>query len=217
MYLRKVAILVFMFMIVGCVSIPPEAPQLSVELGKRINSIEGANIKLLNKFFDQKRKDVDDFISEEWTPLFAKNIFSNPRISKTWNIIVKEDNKEDRLTFLIKMGPKLQKKINEKRLELIAPIDQLERTVEKAIRKEYIQARAINNSISSLLISASEVIENRNRYLEMIGVTDNKIENIIDKTDDFVSDLLSKAQDAPSKVDKAKVFIKKMKSLRDSI
>ena len=93
----------------------------------------------------------------------------------------------------------------------------MERTVEKAIRKEYIQARAINNSISSLLISASEVIENRNRYLEMIGVTDNKIENIIDKTDDFVSDLLSKAQDAPSKVDKAKVFIKKMKSLRDSI
>ena len=54
MYLRKVAILVFMFMIVGCVSIPPEAPQLSVELGKRINSIEGANIKLLHKFFDQK-------------------------------------------------------------------------------------------------------------------------------------------------------------------
>lgn len=118
MYLRKVAILVFMFMIVGCVSIPPEAPQLSVELGKRINSIEGANIKLLHKFFDQKRKDVDDFISEEWTPSFAKNMFSNPSISKVWNIIVKEDNKEDRLTFLIKTGPKLQKRINEKRLEL---------------------------------------------------------------------------------------------------
>jgi len=204
-------------MLVGCVSIPPEAPTLSAELGKRINSIEGANIKLLNRFFDQKRKDVDVFINEEWTPLFAKKIFSNPKISRIWNIIVIEDNKVDRLEFLIKMGPKLQKKINAKRLELIAPIDQLERTIEKAIRTEYTQARAINNSISSLLISASEVSENRDRYLEMIGVTDNKIGNIIDKTDGIVSNLLSKSEGAPSKVDKAKAFITKMKSLRDSI
>lgn len=217
MYLRRISLYVIMFVLVGCVSIPPEAPKLSGELGKRINSIEGANIKLLNRFFDQKRKDVDDFISEEWTPLFAKKIFSNPHISKIWNIIVNEDNKEDRLDFLIKIGPKLQKKINEKRLELIAPIDQLEKTIERAIRTEYTQARAINNSISSLLISASEVTENRDRYLEMIGVTDNKIGNIIDKTDGIVSNLLSKAEGTPSKVDKAKAFIKKMKSLRDSI
>jgi len=217
MYLRRISIYVIMFMLVGCVSIPPEAPTLSAELGKRINSIEGANIKLLNRFFDQKRKDVDVFINEEWTPLFAKKIFSNPKISRIWNIIVIEDNKVDRLEFLIKMGPKLQKKINAKRLELIAPIDQLERTIEKAIRTEYTQARAINNSISSLLISASEVSENRDRYLEMIGVTDNKIGNIIDKTDGIVSNLLSKSEGAPSKVDKAKAFITKMKSLRDSI
>ena len=217
MYLRKLVILICSFIFVGCVSIPKEAPQLSVELGKRINSIESANIKLLNKFFDQKRDNVDEFISEEWTPLFAKRIFSNPKISKLWDIIVKEDNKQDRLMFLVKMGPKLQKKINEKRLELISPIDELESTIEKAIRSEYRQSRAINNSITSLLVSASEVNENRDRYLGMLGVTDNKIANVIDKTDGFVSKLLNKSKDAPSKVDKAKVFIKKIKSLRDSI
>lgn len=217
MYLRRISIYVIMFMLVGCVSIPPEAPTLSAELGKRINSIEGANIKLLNRFFDQKRKNIDDFISDEWTPLFAEIIFSKPLVIKTWDMIVKENNKVDRLKFLIRMGPKLQKKINEKRLELIAPVDQLEKAIEKAIRTEYTQARAINNSISSLLISASEVSENRDRYLEMIGVTDNKIGSLIDKTDDFVSDLLSKAEGAPSKVDKAKAFIQKIKSLRDSI
>ena len=217
MYLKKLTMLILSFMFIGCVSIPPEAPKLSTELGKRINSIESANIKLLNKFFDRKRDDIDEFINEEWTPLFAKNIFSNPKISKLWDRIVKENNKQDRLMFLVKMGPKLQKKINEKRLELITPINELESTIEKAIRSEYRQARAMTNSISSLLISASEVSENRDRYLGMLGVTDNKIENIIDKTDGLVNKLLNKAKHTPSKVDKAKVFIKKIKSLRDSI
>jgi len=217
MYLKKLIILILSFLFIGCVSIPPEAPKLSTELGKRINSIESANIKLLNKFFDQKRDDIDEFINEEWTPLFAKNIFSNSKISKIWDTIVKENKKQDRLTFLVKMGPKLQNKINEKRLELITPIDELESTIEKAIRTEYRQARVINNSITSLLVSASEVSENRDRYLGMLGATDNKIVNVIDKTDDFISKLLKKSKDAPSKVDKAQVFIKKMNSLRDSI
>lgn len=216
-YLKKLGILLVSFMFIGCVSIPPEAPELSTELGKKISALENANIKLLNKFFDQKRSEVDRFINEEWTPVFAEKIFSNPKVSNIWNIIVKENNKEDRLTFLIKMGPKLQKKITKKRLELISPIDQLERSIEKQIRAEYMQAKAINNSISSLLLSASEVTKNKDRYLNILGITDKKISNLIDKTDELVYSLVNKTKDTPEKVDKAKVFIKKMKSLRDSI
>lgn len=217
MYLKKIAIFVLMFIFVGCVSIPPEAPKLSSELGKRINSLESANIKLLSKFFDQKRNDVDEFISDEWTPLLAKKIFSRPKVEKIWNIIVSDDNKVDRLNFIIQMGSKLQKSINKKRLALIKPIDELERKIEKQIRNEYTQARAINNSISSLLVSASDVSENRDRYLEMLGITNNKIENVIDQTDDLISSLLNKSKGSPQKVDKANAFIKKIKSLSDSI
>ena len=217
MKLKILGIFIIPFLLVSCASIPPEAPELSIELGKRISAIEKSNIKLLNRFFDQKREEVDKFIEEEWVPLFAENIFSDEKISRVWDIIVKEGNKQDRLTFLIKVGPQLQTKINEKRLELIKPLDLLERKIEKEIRMEYSQIKAINNSISSLLLSSSDVVENRNRYLEMVGVTDDKIGKVIDETDDLVSKLLSKSKDAPEKVDKAKAFITKVKSLRDSI
>lgn len=217
MYLKSILIFSISILFIGCTSIPPEAPTLSTELGKKISSIENANIKLLNKFFDQKRKEIDRFVVEEWTPLFAKKIFSNPKISKTWDKIVLENNKQDRLLFLIKVGPKLQKKINEKRLELIAPLDELERIIEQQIRQEYNQAKAINNSISSLLLSASEVNKNTDRYLNMVGIRNEKIDNVIDKTDDIISSLLMKSKDAPDKIDQANRFIKKLKSLRDSI
>ena len=51
----------------------------------------------------------------------------------------------------------------------------------------------------------------------MIGITENKISTAIDKTDDIVSSLLDKSKGAPQKVDKAIAYIKKLKSLKDSI
>jgi uncharacterized protein YceK len=35
----------------GCATIPSEAPELSMELGKRISALEEANINLLYRFF----------------------------------------------------------------------------------------------------------------------------------------------------------------------
>ena len=217
MRLKKLGILVVLLILVGCASIPPEAPELSAELGKRISAIEDSNITLLKRFFDQKRREVDKFIEEEWVPEFAEQFFSNQTISAAWNTIVREDDKQQRLMFLVKTGPKLQKKINEKRLELIQPLDDLERRIEKQIRDEYAQARAINNSITSFLVSSTEVVENRNRYLEMVGVTDDKIGKIIDKTDDAVADLVEKVDEAKDKIDRAEEFLKKVRSIRDSI
>lgn len=217
MRLKKLGIFVVLIMLVGCVSIPPEAPELSAELGKRISAIEDSNVTLLKRFFDQKRREIDMFIEDEWVPEFAEQFFSNRTISAAWDTIVKEDDKKQRLTFLVKTGPRLQKKINEKRLELIQPLDDLERRIEKHIRDEYAQARAMNNSITSFLLSASKVSENQNRYLEMVGVTDEKIGKIIDQTDDAVTDLLGKASDIKDKVNRAEEFLNNVRSIRDSI
>jgi len=216
-YIRRNIIFSLMLTLTACVSIPSEAPGLSVELGKRISAIEDSNITLLHRFFDQKRKEVDGFIENEWVPEFANNFFSNPKISAIWDEIVRNDDKSERLTFIIKSGPKLQAMINKKRLELIQPLDDLERRIEKGIRDEYSQARAMNNSITSFLFSASEVAENRNRYLEMAGVTDNKIGSLLDKTDDAVSALLKGAEKIQDKEGKGEKYLNKIRSIKDSI
>ncbi|MDR5884772.1 hypothetical protein [Vreelandella janggokensis] len=213
----KIVSLVALFALTGCASIPPEAPELSAELGKRISAIENSNITLLNRFFDQKRRGVDQFIENEWIPEFANQFFSNQTIADAWDTIVSENDKKQRLLFLVKTGPKLQKKINEKRLELIQPLDDLERRIEGRIREEYTQARAMNSSITSFLLSASKVTENRNRYLEMAGATDESLEELIDKTNDAVSDLLGQASDAQDKATRAEEFLGKVREIRNSI
>ena len=211
----KIVAGVFILLMVGCAAIPPEAPELSTELGNRINAIQGANLTLLHRFFDLKRADIDRFIQSEWTPTFAEEVFSAPKMKKTWNTIVKENNAEDRLRFLIITGPKLQEQINKKRIELISPLDDLERRIEQSIKYEYEQARSINNSITSFLLSASKVAENRDRYLETAGVRDEKVEQAIDNVDDAVKDLLSLSKKTKDKITKAEDYVMKLREIRD--
>lgn len=215
---KKISLVVLMLStITGCLSIPSEAPELSAELGKRISAIESSNIILLQRFFDQKRSEVDRFIDEEWVPLFAEKFFSRAQISKVWDTIVKSNDKKYRLDFITKLGPKLIAKINEKRASMIRPLDELEREIERQIRAEYSQVKAINNSITSFLLSAAEVANNRNRYLNELGVSETDVSAAINKTDDAVSTLLNKTETVADKVEAAEKYIEKIRKIKNSL
>lgn len=216
--LKKYVILSFLLILLfsGCATIPPEAPQLSSELGNKILKIKDANLTLLHRFFDLKRNEVDRFIQEEWTPVFAEEILSDRKLKEAWNTIVRENIPAENLKFFIKTGPRLQKKINQKRLELIKPLDDIEKQVEKSIQDQYAEALAINSSITSLLLSASKVVENRNRYLRKVGITDKKIAEVIDGVNNVVADLLEKGEAVEDNITKTEEYIRGLRELKDS-
>lgn len=213
--MRTVALffLLGIFCLQGCATIPGEAPELSAELGNRISAIEKAHFNLLHKYFDERRQQVDEFIMTEWVPEFAEQVFSVPAIENVWAEVVRTNNKQDRLQFLVRMGPKLQAKINAKRLELIKPLDDAERLIENTLWDEYQQTRAINNSITSFLVSAAKVDENRARYLEMLGVTDQKLADAVDQVDAAVGTLLDKAKELPDKQKRAEKYLEKVNNI----
>ena len=94
-------------------------------------------------------------------------------------------------SFLVDAGPALQLQINKKRLELVTPLDELERRIGRSIKQAYDEAAAINNTLTSFLWSAAEVAENRDRFLEAVGVTDNLVSGAIDGVDTAVSNLVA--------------------------
>jgi hypothetical protein len=215
--LRQLTLIVASLSMLACVSIPPEAPQLSTQLGNRIAAIEESNLTLLHRYFDRKKQDVDQFIQNEWVPEFANQFFSDPAIARVWNQVVASGNSEDRLKFILKTSPKLQQRINQKRVELIQPLEILEQRIETKLTADYAQAKAINNSITGFLLSASKVVENRDRYLEMAGVSNDEITQMIDKTDSIVSDLLVKSKDLQGKIAKGEEYLQKINELRTSL
>ena len=194
----RTTILLVTTILLGCASIPREAPELSLTLGQRIAAIRDANVTLLQRFFDLKRSEVDRFIQEVWVPRFAKNVFTNPEVEREWQVIVASNDTQRRLEFILNAAPVLQGEINRKRADLIRPLDELERRIQQSLEAEYDEALSINNTITSFLTSASEVAGNRNRYLELFGVKDKRVVAVIDGVDRAVSGLLGDVQNLES-------------------
>ena len=215
--IRQLGLLTISLMMMACVSIPPEAPELSAQLGNRISAIEQSNLTLLHRYFDRKKQDIDEFIQHEWVSEFANQFFAEPAIARVWDQVVATGNKPDRLKFILKTSPKLQQTINQKRVELIQPLEILEQRIEAKLTADFAQAKAINNSITGFLLSASKVVENRDRYLEMVGVSSDEVTQLIDSTDAIVADLLQSSQEIEGKVAKGEQYLQKINALRNSI
>ncbi len=210
--LKVVVMIVTLASLTGCASIPQEAPELSSELGKRIAAIEESHIALLRRFMDEKRKQVDQFVKTEWTPKFAENYFKQPNVNKAWDETVKGNNPNDRLMLLTLVGPKLQEEINKKRLELIKPLDEIEKDIERRLRDEYRQAQAMNNSITSFLASAAKVAENRDRLLRAVGIEDAKIKKAISDADVAVQKLTDQTSESAGRFEEFKKSINEVKA-----
>lgn len=215
---RFIAVLIAVVMgIGGCASIPPEAPELSAQLGSRISSLEAAHVRLLQEFFLEKRRRVDDFVHEVWVPIFAQEFFGDPQVDAVWKQVVQSQDPKDRLKFITLVGPKLQEKINKKRVDLIQPLDELESTIKNRLKSEYDQTRAINNTLTAFLQSASKVEENRKRYLEMIGITDKEVDKFVNETDLAVSELVTAARNIEDRAKDAEKYRAKINEILDKL
>lgn len=188
----------------GCATIPKEAPELSLELGRRISAIEVSHLALLGRYFDEKRASVDRYIDEVWIPTYSEEVMSEPAVAAIWTRVCREGTDRDRLEFLSRIGPRIQRRINEQRRSMIAPLDELERAIAAQLGREYDQTRAINGTLTSFLASAAEVDANRRRYLEMLGLHDEKVAGVLEEVDEVVDDLsrgLEKAAEASKKAE----------------
>lgn len=201
----------------ACVQVPSEAPRLSTELGHRLNALEQTHLTLLHRFFDDKRYEVNRYVDEVWLPKFATQFFEQRSMANAWDIIVQENDKEQRLKYIVAISPKLQKAISDKRMSLITPLNELEYALQQAISTEYQQTKAINHTLTSYLYSASKVEENRERYMEKAGISQHDISKLVTKTDIVVANLVENANSLDEKSDDVKEYADKLKQLRSKL
>ncbi len=208
-------VLAAMALAAGCSKVPQAAPELSVELGRRISAIESSHMALLRQYFDDKRAQVDRFIDEQWIPVFAEETMNDAFMSNLWSQVAESDDPNDRLQYILRLAPKLQREINSQRTSMIAPLDNLEIEIERRLRDEYNQARAINQSLTNLLQSAANITEMRQGYLDQLGVTDTVISKAINSLDEVSGGLVEKAQSVAGLKDKTEQFKGRVEEITD--
>jgi hypothetical protein len=214
---RILLLVLFTVVFAGCATIPKQSYLLSEELGIKLNSLEDSHLELLHRFFDQKRAQVDNYIRERWIPEFAQNLFGDPALAGQLKDLTETGSPEDMLNAFVFMGTSLQTDINNKRTEMILPLDELENLLEQKIRNEYNVTRSINNTLTSFLYSASKVDENRIRFMEMFGISQDKINEVIDETDHIVEELVKAGGKAAELGEKGTEYLDKLNELKNNI
>lgn len=206
----KFSLLLFVFAISGCTSLPQETPLLSEEIGEQILDAKSSHLALLNQYFIVKRNQIDVFIDQVWIPEFAKNIFKKPKINKGWNSIVNDNDKQQRLIFITRLGALIQKKINAKRIELMKPVDELEYLLTKKINNHYDSLLAANSTLTVYLKSAAAVKELQNRALKKLKL-DKNLAVHIDKADEVVEKIIAGKGSYIKNKDKIDKILNKLK------
>ena len=129
---------------IGCAHIPQESIQLSNEIEKGIADQNRAYINLLNEYFSNKRKAIDAFITESYTPAVFSSIRTKMKAEGVTEI-------PDSISQMI------VKRIIAKRDSMQLSLEQIRLSILKAALENASLLSYANTAISSLLRSAVSV------------------------------------------------------------
>lgn len=169
---RKFAPAGLLLILIGCVHVPKEAPQLSLELAGRMQAVKAAHLQSVRLYMAAKRAELDAFIAREWLPLFAKNTFEAPAVQRVYEQACRSNAAADRLDLFVGLGTRLQAQLNQKRTELMQPLDAFETELVRSIEESYNEMLAMNATLTGLLRAHAETTAAQNDILQTLKVDD---------------------------------------------
>jgi len=215
--MKKAIFLLLLTTILSCVSIPKESVTLSESLGSAITETEKTHFSLLKLFFKEKRQEVDLIIDEFWVPTFAKDFFSIPEVSKKWEEVCASNDSEEKLKFITTVGIRVQKKINDKRQELIIPLDEMERVLEEKLLLNYNSLKLTNSTLTNYLQSLSKVRGKQISVLNRLGIEQSQLDSSLIEVYSIMDQVTDKVSDLEKGEAAVKEYLDKLKKLKDKL
>lgn len=211
--MKKIKLLLFIIVLgfVGCTNIPKEAPALSSELGKRIKDTQETNEILIRSYFTLRKSLMEEYLYKDYLPYVANDFFAGSDMENIWLKVVSSGNKDERMEYILYLAPKLQKMINEKRTELITPLDDLENALLQRMKEEYDSMYLINDSLTNYLEASYKSELKKQSLLERAGINQSKIADVIRKVDDASGDFVGSSKLLPEKIESFKEKIENIK------
>jgi len=167
--------------IAGCATIPKESVKLSENLSGMIESAKVSHVNLVNKYFAEKKSEIKRFVLEEYKPVFIKNVRER----------LKAQNKE----FTFELYDRAMERILKKMDQWVGEVEEMRIEVLNELYDHYYLMTQTNDAITSLLRSASKVVEARKKLIERSRI---EAEKIIDfgKLDERIQGIMDKINEA---------------------
>ena len=230
MKFRIVFITVTFYIFNSCISVPKETVQLSTVIGTNIKVLENSHTTMVGLFYTEIINNINDFIEEVYAPFiinyvlkkeldnYKKNI--SPSIFETIYTAASDDiSKTAASKVLTDMSDFLnaaQRKIENKRNELLIPVKKQRDSIILNIKISYGNTMQANSSVTNYLQSISNLKESQQEVLSVIGLKGKaeELNKSLLKVSELTKTLLAKGKEIDLKSDEA---FQKMKTLTNTM
>lgn len=177
----------------ACSEVPEEAVTLSVTVGKDLEELHRSHLAMADAYFARMREDINRFVDDVYRPQLLERFFRSetypvnsdglfepneervvgklPVIRIIGNEIGRPGSGEA-IEFMAVVADEGMRRIEERRLSLLAPLDQQELEVKRAITDAYTNVINGHAVVTAHLASVRKVQEAQDEFLGDIGLAD---------------------------------------------
>lgn len=218
--LRLVVLAVFGFALTmgACATIPNETIELSDTVGRDLEEVHRSHRALATLLFDIMEKDVNRFIDEIYAPAYIKKFAEEFQLDDKVQGIV-ENAPNNLLPVLVHFVELSKETIENKRAELLDPINAQRNQVIDDIDASYRQLMAAQALIDAHLASVVKVHDAQNEALKNVGLEGIR-EKLAENTGEVSSrirGLIEEAEEAGGKMDKIEEAVLSIKETINTI
>lgn len=141
-------------------------PELLAKLEIYLLYAEISHTSFYRSALYQRQKELDIFLNDNWLPMSLERLFSKQNVSRAWDVIVREDDKKQRVVYMTKLAEKMLIKAKNKKIELTFPLTEFENRSSQDIMNFYKDMRTILNDIVKNQLTAKQYIDYRKFSLE---------------------------------------------------
>lgn len=186
----------------GCASVPAETVELSHVIGSDLVELHRSHRALAELHFQGMRNDVDAFIDDIYRPALIEMTARDANFVENASRIINAD--PGRLPAYISRFLKVvDPKIEEKRRELLKPIEDQETTLLAEIDRAHGQVMSANSVVSGHLASIRSVHDAQSEALGRFGLADlrERIASTTSRLSDQVQELNARGTEISASID----------------
>jgi len=203
----------------GCAHVPPEAVQLSYQIGEDLPKLHASYDLLVQQRFEDLRRQRSAYVDEVWAPAFLARWIAAGRLvevaqgSVVWSFestafVAPTTGKEkvELLSTVSEWANQAIAQISKKRAALLDPLDQQERDLRAKVAEAFSRVVQANAYITAHLESLQHVEQAQDEALKAFKLKDlrDEIDNTLAKVSDEAAKGLEKVREADGLLEKAK-------------
>lgn len=228
MRFRNTLIILVIFILGGCASIPKETVLLSETIGSDLQVLHKSHRNIVELHYKKIKTDINDFVDDVYAPFVIHYVlkkelqsFKNgaPSLYGTIELAGQKEGKlvsDSAINAMADFQNAARKQIERKRNELLSPILKQEAELVKAINQSYEQVSYANTTVTSYLKSLRKLKSTQEEALSVVGLEglDSKISDSLINLSDQIESVVEKGKEIDVKSDDA---YKKLENLSNKI